>query len=90
MEKIFYTYLILTENNTLYCGYTDNPQERFKKHLLGKAAKYTKSHKPIKMVYLKSFPSKSDAMKEEYRIKHLSRIQKEELIRSDSNILNNE
>lgn len=80
MDKKFYTYIILTENNTLYCGYTDNPKDRYEKHKAGLAAKYTRANKPIKMVYLKEFTTKSEAMKEEYRIKQLSKKQKEELI----------
>lgn len=85
MEKKFYTYLILTEADTLYCGYTDDPESRFEKHKAGTAAKYTRANKPLKMVYLKEFESKSEAMKEEYRIKHLSKKQKEELIESNEN-----
>ena len=79
-DKKFYTYIILTEDNTLYCGYTDDPQKRFEKHKEGTAAKYTRAHKPLKMVYLKEFETKSEAMKEEYRIKHLKRPQKIALI----------
>ena len=73
MDKKFYTYILLTENNTFYCGYTDNPKERFEKHKAGLAAKYTRANKPIKFVYLKEFSTKSEAMKEECRIKKLTR-----------------
>lgn len=76
MCKKFYTYILLTENNTLYCGYTDDVDKRFQKHLEGTAAKYTKANKPIKIVYTKEFETKNDAMKEEHRIKKLTRIQK--------------
>ena len=48
--------------------------------LEGKGAKYTRSHKPIKIVYQKEFETKSDAMKEERRIKKLSRFEKLKLI----------
>lgn len=81
-ERIFYTYLLLTENNTYYCGYTDNIEKRYKKHLEGTGAKYTKANKPVKIAYLKSFNTKSDAMKEEYRIKHLSRADKDNLVKT--------
>lgn len=81
-EKKFFTYIILTVDNKLYCGYTDNPESRFEKHKAGLAAKYTRSHKPLKMVYLKEFATKSEAMKEECRIKKLSRLEKEKLIES--------
>lgn len=79
--KPYYTYMILTEKNTYYCGYTDDLEKRFEKHKQGLAAKYTRAFKPLKYVYTKEFPSKSEAMKEEYRIKALTRGQKEELIR---------
>ena len=82
MNKKYYTYLILTVDNTLYCGYTDDPEKRFEKHKAGLAAKYTRAHKPLKMVYVKEFDTKSEALKEERRIKKLSRRQKEELVNS--------
>ena len=67
----------------MYCGYTDNVEKRFQQHLEGKGAKYTKANKPVKIVYQKSFETKNEAMKEEYRIKHkLTRKQKLELIQS--------
>ncbi len=73
----FYTYLILTENNTYYCGYTNNMEKRYEKHKNGKGAKYTRANKPIKLAYLAEYKTKSEALKEEYRIKHLSRQDKE-------------
>lgn len=80
MKKKYYTYILLTEQNTLYCGYTDNVEKRFQAHLEGKGAKYTRAHKPIKVVYQKEFPTKSEAMKEEARIKSLSRYEKLKII----------
>ena len=80
MDKKYYVYILLTESNTLYCGYTDDVEKRFEKHKQGLAAKYTKSHKPVKIVYKKEFDSKSEAMKEEYRIKRLPRTKKLDLI----------
>ncbi len=79
MEKKYYTYIILTEQNTFYCGYTDDVKKRFKAHIDGKGAKYTRANKPVKIVYQKEFSSKSDAMKEEARIKKLSHQKKIEL-----------
>lgn len=80
MDKKYFTYILLTEQNTLYCGYTDDVEKRFQAHIEGKGAKYTRSHKPIKIVYQKEFETKSDAMKEERRIKKLSRFEKLKLI----------
>lgn len=79
-EKHF-VYILLTESQTLYCGYTDNVERRFQMHLEGKGAKYTKANKPVKILWQKEFATKSEALKEEYRIKHkLSREEKLRLI----------
>lgn len=83
-EKSFYTYIILTVDNTLYCGYTDDIEKRFEKHKAGLAAKYTRAHKALKIVYSRRFDTKSEAMKEECRIKTLTRAQKEALIESQA------
>ncbi len=83
MSEKHFVYILLTENNTFYCGYTDNVEKRFQMHLQGKGAKYTKANKPVKIVWQKEFQTKSEALKEEYRIKHtLTREQKLELINS--------
>lgn len=81
-NKKFYVYIILTVTNKLYCGYTDNIQKRYKLHCSGKGAKFTRANKPLKLVYTKEFDNKIDALKEEYRIKKLSRLKKLELINS--------
>ncbi|OGI27849.1 MAG: hypothetical protein A2287_00800 [Candidatus Melainabacteria bacterium RIFOXYA12_FULL_32_12] len=85
-NKNFYTYILLTVNNKFYCGYTDNLEKRFQQHLSGKASKFTRANKPLKFIYTREYLTKSDAMKEEYRIKRLSRKQKEELIRTSHNL----
>lgn len=81
MEKKYYTYVILTKDNTLYCGYTDDVEKRFEAHISGKGAKYTRAHKPLKIIYKACFDTKSEAMKEEYRIKHLTKTEKLEFLR---------
>lgn len=79
-NKKYYVYIILTVNNKLYCGYTDDVEKRYRLHKEGKGAKFTKANKPFKLVYTKEFNTKQEAQKEEYRIKKLTRKQKEELI----------
>ena len=80
-DKKFYTYILLTINNKLYCGYTDDLEKRFESHLNGTASKFTRANKPVKIVYSKEYSTKSEAIKEEYRIKKLTRLQKELLIK---------
>ena len=76
----YYLYILQTQDNTLYCGIARDVQKRFQEHLSGKGAKYTRAHKPVKIVYTKEFESRSEAQKEEYRIKHLPKEEKLKLI----------
>ena len=80
MDKKYYVYILLTERDTYYCGYTDDIEKRYNAHLNGNGAKYTRANKPVKLVWSKEFDSKSEAMKEEHRIKSLSRAEKIKLI----------
>ncbi len=79
-DKKFFVYVLLTQRNTYYCGYTDDVQKRFKKHKSGIGAKYTKANKPVKIVYTEEFKTKSDAMKAELKFKKLTRIKKDSII----------
>ena len=72
----YYLYILQTTDNTLYCGIARDVQKRFQEHLSGKGAKYTRSHKPLRIVYTKEFENKSEALKEEIRIKKLSKKEK--------------
>ena len=52
-----------------YVGYTNNIQNRLKKHNTNKGAKSTKGYK-WNIIYKKKFLSKSNAMKFEYKLKN--------------------
>ena len=77
---MYYAYLLRCADDTLYAGYTDDLSKRVAVHNQGKGAKYTRANKPIKIVYTKEFDNKSDALKEEFRIKHLTKEEKIKLI----------
>lgn len=77
----YYLYILQTLDDKLYCGIARDVEKRFLEHLSGKGAKYTRAHKPDKIVYVREFDSRSEAQQEEYRIKQLSRVQKLELIK---------
>lgn len=81
--KKYYVYLLLIENGSYYCGYTDDVEKRFQKHLSGKGAKYTRANKPVKIAWQRSFETKSDALKAEYKIKNMTHEQKQILIDED-------
>ena len=72
-----YTYIVLCADGTLYTGWTNCLQKRLKAHNEGKAgAKYTRSKRPVKLVYYEGVETKEEAMRREYAIKQLTRKQK--------------
>ncbi len=77
-----YTYILKCADNTLYTGWTNHLEKRIADHNAGKGAKYTKSRRPVELVYFETFPTKEDAMRREYAIKQLTRKEKEKLITS--------
>lgn len=85
MDQLFYkmwvVYILLCSDNTLYTGITNDLTKRIDKHNKGLGAKYTNNRRPVSCVYTKEMVDKSSALKEEYRIKQLSRIQKLEIIK---------
>lgn len=82
---MYYVYVLRCEDNSLYTGITNDIKKRMKEHFgkSDKKAKYTKAHKPIKIEALWQCHSKSDALKIEYRIKELTKKDKENLIKNN-------
>ena len=75
-----YVYIIRCGDNSLYTGWTNSLERRFKEHCSGKGAKYTRGRGPLELVYYETFDKKTEAMKREYEIKKLNRNKKELLI----------
>ena len=82
-----YTYIVKCADSTLYTGWTNDLDKRIKAHNSGKGAKYTKTRRPVKLVYYEEYETKNEAMSREYAIKQLSRKEKEALIVSSDNIV---
>ena len=81
---MYFVYLLRCQNNSLYCGYTTDLKRRIHEHLYAKqGAKYTKRYKPIAIAQAWEInASLSIAMRIEYAIKQLSKIEKELLVES--------
>lgn len=75
-----YTYIVKCSDGTFYTGWTTNIEKRIEVHNSGKGAKYTKSRRPVELVYREEFKTKEEAMRREYEIKQMTRKKKEELI----------
>lgn len=80
---MFYVYILKCSDDTLYTGFTVNLENRIQKHNQGLGAKYTRGRTPVKLVYKEEYPTKSEALKREYRIKQLTRKKKIEIIKGE-------
>lgn len=80
-DKMNYTYMVRCKDGSLYTGWTNNLEKRVQAHNQGTGAKYTKSRRPVELVYYEEYESKIDAMKREYEIKQLTKKEKEMLIK---------
>ena len=75
-----YTYLLECSDHSFYCGWTNDLDKRVMAHNSGNGAKYTKSRRPVALVYYETYETKEAAMKREAAIKRMSLREKERLI----------
>lgn len=79
-KENYYFYVLLCADGSFYGGFTNNLSHRLAMHNKGKGAKYTKTRRPVKMIYHEQFKDKRLALKREYWFKHHSRIWKEKFL----------
>ena len=79
-EKRFFTYILRCADGTYYTGWTTDLAKRMEAHNRGTAAKYTRTRRPVKMVYWQEADSREEAMSREWHWKRLRRPEKEEMI----------
>lgn len=75
-------YILRCVDGSLYTGITTNVEERIKKHNLGKGAAYTRSHRPVILVWQEVATSESAARKREAEIKGWTRQRKIDFIQN--------
>lgn len=77
-------YMVRCNNGSLYTGITNDVMRRVNQHNgeLPGGAKYTKMHRPVKLVYRETYPSKEDAARREYALKQLSHTEKLKLVQN--------
>ena len=80
-RDIWYVYMVRCNDGTLYTGITNDLEKRIKAHNSGKdGARYTRSRRPVKLVYSEEAGAKSTAAKLENKIKKMTRAKKMETI----------
>jgi putative endonuclease len=75
-------YILSCSDESLYAGIAKNLKSRIEEHNSGKfGAKYTRGRRPVSLVYFRRIKNRSSALREEIRIKKLTRGEKLEIIR---------
>jgi putative endonuclease len=77
-------YLLRCADGSLYCGWTTDLGRRVRAHASGSASRYTRSRRPVELVFVAPVADRSAALREEARIKRLPRAGKLRLIDGDT------
>lgn len=75
-----FVYLLSCADGTLYCGWSTDPERRLRQHQAGTASRYTRTRLPVELVWSREFETRSEAMREEARIKRLPAAEKRRLL----------
>ena len=80
-DKKFFVYIVECADGSYYTGYTTDIQRRLNEHNYStRSAKYTRSRRPVKLIYSEEYTTLSEALKREHAIKKLSRKRKKDLV----------
>lgn len=82
-KNIWFVYILLCADETLYTGITNDLSRRMKQHEAGNGAKYMRGRAPFELMHTESFDNKGAALSREIEIKNLSRNAKWKLIQTE-------
>lgn len=86
METVWYLYILLCGDGSLYTGITTDVEKRLAVHSSGKGAKYTRGRGPLTLLYREVCGSHSEALQREQKIKRMTRVQKLDLIEKKNTV----
>lgn len=76
MNRSAFVYLLRCSDGTIYTGWTFDVPQRIHAHQAGRGARYTRTRRPVRLVYSEQLPSRRDAMRREMALKRWSRARK--------------
>ncbi len=80
---MYFIYILRCSDNSLYCGQTKDLKRRIQEHNSADSkSKYTRSRRPVKLVYEEKYKIVNEALKREFEIKKMTKLKKEKLISS--------
>jgi putative endonuclease len=80
----WFLYILECGDGTFYTGVTNDLERRVQTHNEGKASRYTRSRRPVKLRHFEPCTNRSDALIREAAVKSLSRMEKERLFKKAS------
>ncbi len=80
----WYVYMVRCTDNSLYIGITNNIELRIARHNAGEGARYTRSRRPVQLVWKEDQENESMARKREVQLKRLTKMKKEDLIKYET------
>lgn len=80
MRPRAFVYILRCADDSLYTGYTTDLARRLQQHQRGNGGKYTRTHRPVELVYSEPFRTRRAAMQREVTIKKMPRQKKLALI----------
>lgn len=81
---MYYLYILRCSDNSLYCGQTKDLQRRIEEHNSNDSkSKYTRSRRPVKLVYFEKYKTINEVLKREFEIKKMTKTKKEALVKKN-------
>lgn len=81
---VYFIYLLRCSDDSLYCGQTKDLKRRVKEHNSNFSdSKYTRSRRPVKLVYFEKYKTINEVLKREFEIKKMGKTKKEALIKKN-------
>ncbi len=77
---MWFLYILECQDGSFYTGITKDIERRLKLHNEGKGAKFTRSRRPVKVIYQELLSTRSEALIREYEIKALPKVKKQTLV----------
>ena len=85
--NVWFVYILKCRGGSLYTGITNNLKERVDQHNAGQAAAWTRTRRPVRLIFAERHTTKSAATRRELEIKAWRREKKLALVRSTANLV---
>jgi len=80
MNDSWHVYVVRCSDSSLYTGIAKKLDARIEQHNAGQGAKYTRSRRPVTLVYSETAPDRGAALRREFEIKQLPATAKRRLV----------